>query len=73
MSYLDGKLIYRTERKHTQLEWLRFLKQIDREVPQGLDVQLIADNYGTHKHANVNCWLGKRKRFYMHFTPTPTS
>ena len=29
-NYLDGKLIYRTERKHTHSEWLRFLKQLDR-------------------------------------------
>ena len=30
MSYLEGKLICRTEKKHAHLEWLRFLKQISR-------------------------------------------
>ena len=25
MNYLEGKLIYRTENRHTHLEWLRFL------------------------------------------------
>ena len=35
LSYLEGKLIYRTERKHTHVEWLRFLKQIHREIPKG--------------------------------------
>lgn len=33
LSYLEGKLIYRTEQQHTHVEWLRFLKQIDRETP----------------------------------------
>jgi hypothetical protein len=30
---LTGKLITRTETSHTHVEWLRFLKQIDRETP----------------------------------------
>ena len=38
LNYLDGKLIYRTEQKHTHVEWLRFLKQLDRETPKDLDV-----------------------------------
>ena len=73
MSYLEGKLIYRTEEKHTQVEWLRFLKQIRREVPRDVDVHLIADNYSTHKHAKVKAWLKRHKRFHMHFTPTSSS
>ena len=70
LNYLEGKLIYRTEEKHTHLDWLRFLKQIEREVPAGLDIHLIADNDCTHKHAKVKDWLGKHKRCHMHFTPT---
>ena len=73
MSYLEGKLIYRTEARHTHLEWLRFLKQIDREVPNGLQIHIVADNYCTHKHAKVRAWLGKHQRFHMHFTPTSSS
>ena len=30
LSYLEGKIISRTEESHTHVEWLRFLKQIDR-------------------------------------------
>ena len=43
LSYLEGKLIYRTEQHHTHVEWLRFLKQIDRETPADVDLHLIAD------------------------------
>ena len=34
-----------------------FLKTIDREVPNGLQVHLILDNYATHKHPEVQRWL----------------
>ena len=33
-SYLEGKLIYRPEQKHTHVEWLRVFKRIGRETPQ---------------------------------------
>ena len=73
LNYLDGKLIHRTEAKHTHVEWLRFLKQIEREVPEDVDIHLIADNYCTHKHAKVKAWLERRSRFQMHFVPTLSS
>ena len=73
LNYLEGKVISRTEDKHTHVEWLRFLKQIDRETPQDLNIHLIADNYCTHKHAKVKAWLEKHPRFHMHFTPTSSS
>ena len=72
-NYLDGKWIYRTEQQHTHVEWLRFLKQLDRETPKDLEVHLIADNYSTHKQAKVKAWLERRPRFHMHFTPTASS
>ena len=73
LSYLDGKLISRLEKRHTHVQWLRFLRQIDDEVPGELDVHVICDNYSTHKHRNVRKWLEGRKRFHMHFTPTSSS
>ena len=73
MNYLDGKLIQRLESRHTHVEWLRFLKQIDRETPDELAIHIIADNYATHKHAKVRAWLAKHPRITMHFTPTSSS
>jgi transposase len=73
LHYLDGKLITRTERHHTHVEWLRFLRQIDRQTPRPLAVHVIADNYATHKHKRVKAWLAKHPRFRMHFTPTSSS
>ncbi len=73
LNYLDGKLLSRTEERHTHVEWLRFLKQIDREVPKHLGLHLIVDNYATHKHAAVKQWLTRHPRFNIHFTPTGSS
>lgn len=73
LNYLNGKLISRTEARHTHVEWLRFLKQIDRETPKSLDIHLIVDNYCTHKHEKVKAWLKRRPRFFVHFTPTSSS
>ncbi len=73
LNYLDGKLITRTDQKHTHVEWLRFLRQINRETPDELDLHLIVDNYSTHKQANVKEWLAKHPRFHIHFTPTSSS
>jgi transposase len=73
LSVLEGTLISRTETSHTHVEWLRFLKQIDREAPKHLELHLIADNYATHKHPKDKAWLERHARFKMHFTPTSSS
>ncbi len=55
---------------HRHEEFLKFLATIDKEVPKGLAVHMILDNYSAHKHADVAVWLAKHERFHLHFTPT---
>jgi len=59
--------------RHRSWEFLAFLKQIEREVPKGLDVHIVLDNYATHKTAEVNQWLDKHPHWHLHFTPTHSS
>jgi transposase len=73
LDYLQGKIIARTDRRHTHREWLRFLQQIEAQTPAGLQLHLIVDNYATHKHAKVKAWLARHPRFHLHFTPTGSS
>ena len=73
LNYLDGKILSRTEKHHTPVEWLRFLKQIERETPPELELHLIVDNYATHKHQKVRHWLKCHPRVIVHFTPTGSS
>ena len=70
---LTGKVIGQCLPRHRHEEFLTFLRTIDREVPKGLQVHLICDNYATHKHPDVRAWLGKHPRFHMHFTPTSSN
>ena len=73
LDVLTGKVIGQCLPQHTNNELLHFLKKIDREVPKGLAVHVITDNYGTRGHDNVQAWLAKHPRFHFHFTPTSSS
>jgi putative transposase len=69
----SGRVLTRCAPKHRHQEFLQFLKEIDTNVPSDLDVHLVIDNYGTHKHPKVLRWVGGRPRFHVHYTPTYTS
>lgn len=73
MNTLNGQVLSMCAPRHRHQEWLRFLQMIDRETLAHLDIHVIADNYGTHKHARVKKWLQRHPRFHMHFTPTSSS
>ena len=68
-----GEVIGSIHRRHRAVEFRKFLAKIDAEVPADLDVHLICDNYGTHKHPTIKRWLAAHPRFHMHFTPTYSS
>ena len=73
LNVLEGKVIGQCLPRHRHDEFLRFLGTVDREVPKGLAIHLILDNYATHTHDDVDAWLVKHPRFHMHFTPTSSS
>ncbi len=70
LDVLTGKVIGQCLPRHRHEQFLKFLTAIDREVPAGLQIHLILDNYSTHKHANVKTWLAKPPRFHLHFIAT---
>jgi transposase len=73
LNLLDGKVIGSCTPRHRHQELIRFLAQIDRETPAGLDLHLITDNYGTRNHPRTKAWLKRHPRFHLHFTPTSCS
>jgi transposase len=73
LSMLDGKVIGTCMARHRSKEFVSFLKKIDQETPAALQLHLIVDNYSTHKSPVVKRWLGKHKRFHLHFVPTGSS
>src|SRR3954447_14515014 len=73
LNVATGQVIGSIHRRHRAAEFKKFLTKLDHEVPADLDVHLICDNYGTHKHPDVRRWLTAHPRFHMHFTPTYSS
>ena len=73
LNTLDGTVISRCEQRHRHVEWLDFLRQTNRETPQGKALHLICDNYATHKHPQVKHWIARHPRFHVHFTPSSAS
>jgi transposase len=69
----DGTVISAIHRRHRAVEFKKFLATIDAQVPEHLDVHVIADNYSTHKTPAITAWLARHPRFHMHFTPTSSS
>ena len=68
-----GEVISRCSKRHRHQEFLNSLNRIETQVPKGLDVHLVMDNYCTHRQKKVQAWLAKRPRYHVHFTPTYSS
>jgi transposase len=68
----SGKVHGRCYRRHRHAEFIAFLESLAKRYPK-LELHLICDNYGTHKHPAVKHWLAAHPRFHLHFTPTSAS
>src|ERR1700724_3442089 len=68
----SGKVHGRCFKRHTHVEFIAFLESLAKRYPR-LELHLICDNYGTHKHPAVVHWLAAHPRFHLHFTPTSAS
>ncbi len=73
LNVATGEVIDECKPRHRHDEFLAFIKRIERETDQALDLHIIVDNYATHKHPNVLAWLDAHPRVHMHFTPTSAS
>ena len=69
----NGKVLAQCRPRHRHQDYLSFLREIEKNVPENLEVHIIVDNYATHKHLRVKRWFATRPRFHVHFTPTYSS
>lgn len=73
LNMLDGTVIGDCMPRHRHQEFIRFLQIINTKTPSDLELHLIVDNYGSHRHLRVQMWLKRHTRFHLHFTPTSSS
>ena len=73
LNVLDGTVIGRNMQRHRHQEFIRFLNDIEAQVPKRKKIHAIIDNYATHKHPKVRRWLVRHPRWMFHFTPTSAS
>jgi transposase len=73
LEVIKGKVVGACYPRHRHQEFLKFLKSLDAEYPGEMELHLVMDNYGTHKHPRVVQWLAKHPRFKTHFIPTSSS
>ena len=59
----------RNKDRHRHQEFLRFLHDIDENLPSRLDIHLVMDDDGAHKVTTVRRWLTRHPLYHRHFTP----
>src|SRR6201982_1889034 len=69
----SGFVIGKCYKRHRAVEFLNFLKEIDGQIPQGVDIHIVMDNYATHKTPKIKACLARRPHYHVHFTPTSAS
>lgn len=73
LNVLDGQVIGKNMQRHRHQEFIRFLNEIELQIPPGKVIHAILDNYAAHKHPKVRNWLCRHPRWVFHFVPTSCS
>lgn len=73
LNVATGKVVARCKQKHRSIDFVAFLREIDNEVEEGLQIHVVLDNLSAHKSPVVRRWLLRHPRFHFHFTPTYSS
>lgn len=71
----DGKVIASVEKRHTAVEFLKFMKNVYKKWGgnKKRKLHIVIDNFSTHDVEKVQAWLKKHKNVIFHFTPTHAS
>lgn len=73
LNVFTGEVIGECKQRHRHQEFLSFLKTVEKQTPEDLELHVIVDNYSTHKHQKVKNWLKRNRRVTLHFIPTSSS
>jgi transposase len=74
LDVLNGKVIGDCNETHTALDFIRFLKKVNKACTSKKVLHIVADNLSAHKTKAVNDYLESIPgRFVLHFIPTHSS
>jgi putative transposase len=67
-----GKVIGKCVRRHRVSDFLRFMNDVDKAIPEeeGVTFHIVMNNAATHKTVQVKRWFARRPRYRIPFTPT---
>ena len=68
-----GKVIGTCMPRHRAVAFRKFLDEVEKNVPDDLDIHVIMDNASSHKTQLIGDWFAKRPRWHRHYTPTSSS
>jgi transposase len=69
-----GRVYGKTYGRKRMVEFIDFLRHLDRSVPENITtIHIVCDNVSTHHGSKVRAWLAKHPRFQFHFTPVHCS
>jgi hypothetical protein len=63
----SGSISGKCYKRYRAVEFLKFFKEIDAQIPQGLDVHVVMDNFATHE---IKVWLVRQPRYHVQLTLT---
>jgi transposase len=69
----SGAVSAMPSKTHTRFDLIRFLDQLEREIPAGTEVIAITDNLSTRTTKEVTDWLAAHPRWQFVFTPKHAS
>jgi hypothetical protein len=73
LSNLYGSVIGGTTLSQRRTAWLKFMSDIDQQMPRTLQLHVICDNRTTNDHPDVQKWRTAHPRFNFHFVSGPDS
>lgn len=75
LNVATGEVIGKCSRRHRASDFLRFMNEVDKAIPEedGVELHIVMDNASTDKTEQVRRWFARRPRYHIHFTPTGSS
>ena len=70
---LYGSVIGSCQPGRRHVEWLKFLRLVNRQTSRTKQLHVVCDNHATNDHPSIRTWLAAHPRFHVHFAQSSGS